>query len=203
MPKKKKEAMCSIEPIFPQKAYIIFLFILHEGQSVGMIPLESIYTTPVGASDAVHQLLNQLGPTEHVTVTEESLLIPVTFNSLFPMRPDFWTKPTLKYTQQLRVQSFAPITEYPAIYSLLVTPYLYEENENVWHLNATLPFIHNDSVKTHALLEQFMLTSDQVVESKAKYSAIYTLGDKKQFNWKTGKIKKIKESVNELLGNRN
>jgi hypothetical protein len=200
MPKKKTQEYCTLEPDFPESAYILFLFILHEGQRVGIVPLDAIYPTPDAASQAAHQVIDQLGETNHITVPEESLLIPITFQSLFTMKQGFWTKPTLSYDQQMRVRAFTPVLEHPTLYYLLVTPFVYDDSMHTWHLSATLPLLYTNPTAT---IENFMFASDQVVEPRAKFSAIYTIGDKLRFNWKTKDIKKITQSVSEMLGKQN
>lgn len=197
MPRKKPIQYCSLTPEFPETAYLLFLFVMHQGEAVGMVPLEAIYPTINEASEAVENVLANLGETKHIAVPEEALLIPITFSALFPMREEFWKKPALSYDQQMRVRAFTPVAQYPTMYSLLVTPYVFDDETKEWYFNATLPMLEANHVHT---IEQFMFKSDQVVEPRAKYSAIYTIGQKKRFNWKTKELKDIEQSVDEVLG---
>lgn len=200
MAKKHDAEYCSLEPVFPKEAYILFLFVLHKDQAIGLVPLDGIYETVEEAADATHDVLQQLGETEHITVPEECLLVPITLHSLFPMKRGYWSKPTLSYDQQLRVKAFSNVADCPSLYNLLVTPYLYDEMNDIWHLNATIPLVGDEHTN---IIERFMKNSDQIVEPRAKYSAVYSLGDKLQFNWQTKEVKSIDQCDDELLGNIN
>jgi hypothetical protein len=198
---KKAIAYCSLEPDFPKEAFIVFLFVMHEGQQVGLVPLDGIYETTDTAADAVETVLAQLSETQHITVAEEALIIPITRHTLFDMQRGFWTKPTFSYDQHMRVRAFSPVAHYPEMYSLLVTPYVYDDKTKLWHLSATVPFATKDD--TTGFIEQFMFTSDQIVEPLAKHSAVYRMGEKMQFNWRTKQTKTITQSVTRGLGTAN
>ncbi len=101
----------------------------------------------------------------------------------------------------MRVRAFAPVAHYPEMYSLLVTPFVYDDTVKQWHFSATLPFVANDMQQS--VLEKFMYTSDQIVEPRAKYSAIYAMGEKLQFNWRTAETKPIDQSITKGLGTSN
>lgn len=198
---KKAIAYCSLDPVFPEKAYLVFLFVIHEEQHIGLVPLDGIYETTEAAAAAVETILSQLSKTQHVTVAEEALIIPIIKSDLFHMRRGFWTTPSFEYDQHMRVRAFAPVAHYPEMYSLLVTPYFYDEPANQWHLSATFPFATKNNA--NQIIEQFMYTSDQIVEPRAKYSAIYRLGEKMQFNWQSGETKIIEQSITKGLGTTN
>lgn len=195
---KKAVAYCSLEPTFPDQAYLVFLFVLHQGQQVGLVPLDGIYKSTELAAKAVETVLSQLSQTQNITVAEEALIIPIAKEQLFKMRRDFWTTPTFTYDQHMRVRAFSPVAHYPEMYSLLVTPYVYDDTTNEWHLSATLPFATKD--KANDIIEQFMFNSDQIVEPRAKHAAIYRMGEKMQFNWRTGETKLIEQSATKGLG---
>jgi hypothetical protein len=195
---KKATAYCSLEPVFPDQGHIVFLFVLHEGQEIGLVPLDGIYETTEIAAKAVDTVLSQLSETKNITVAEEALIIPITRKDLFHMQRSYWTTPSFTYDQPMRIRAFTPVAHYPEMYSLLVTPYVYNDETGAWHLNATLPFLAKDNAKN--VIEQFMLSSDQIVDPRAKHSAIYRLGEKMQFNWRTGQTKLIEQSITKGLG---
>ncbi len=195
---KKATAYCSLEPVFPDQGHIVFLFVLHEGQEIGLVPLDGIYETTEVATRAINTVLSQLSETKNITVAEESLIIPINKKDLFHMQRSYWTTPSFTYDQQTRIRAFTPVAHYPEMYSLLVTPHLYDDATGIWHLHATLPFLAKDDAKI--VIEQFMLSSDQIVEPRAKHSAIYALGEKMQFNWRTGHTKLIEQSITKGLG---
>lgn len=193
----KKTEYCSLVPVFPETAYMLFLFILHKDELIGVIPLDSIYATTAMASEGVIQSVKQFETIDHsITVPEECLLIPLTRKSEYPLKKEFWEKPAISYNSQMRVKTFSSVIEYPSFYSLLVTPYVYDDKTNEWHFSAALPLIDPDDTKT---IEHFMITSDHVVEPRAKNAAIYTMGKKLRFNWETKEIKPFDNSANKII----
>ena len=178
---------CSLEPIFPERAFMLFLLVLHKDQLLGIVPVDSIYTTPDNASLGVEDTVKQFETMDQeITIPKECLLIPLQRESLYPLRKEFWTKPQLTYNSQLRMKTFSGFYEHPTFYSLLVTPFALDDKTNTWYLHAALPLIDK---KETTLIERFMKTSDHVVEPRAKYAALYSTDQKLRFNWATGEIK--------------
>jgi hypothetical protein len=198
----KKIDYCSLEPIFPNKAFMLFLFILHQDQLIGIVPLDSIYETPEAASEGVSETIKQFETTmgKEIIIPEECLLIPLNRNSLYPLRKGFWDKPTITYSTHMRMKTFAPVIDHPTFYSLLVTPYAFDDKFNKWYLHAALPLIDPTD---KAAIERFMLNSDHVVEPRAKHAAFYTLGKKLRFNWQTKEIKHFDNSTKKLIQTHN
>ncbi len=192
-----KKDYCSLTPEFPKKAFMLFLFILQEDNVLGSVPMESIYTTPKNAAYGVGQAMSHFNSLDKtITVPEECLLIPLSLNSLYPLKKGFWKKPEIKYDSQIRMKTFTKVLEYPEFFSLLVTPFSYEQDSNKWYLNATIPL---PATNNSSIIEQFMLKSDQVVESKAKYAAIYNIEGKLRFNWQTNEMKRFDDSARRVL----
>lgn len=199
MPKKKPVAYCSLTPQYPDSAFILFLFVLHQDDVVGIVPLDAIYETTDQAAEAAKQVFGQLHGTDQIIIPEECLIVPISRQSLYALREDFWQKPTISYTQEMRVHAFEPVAALPEMYALLVTPYTYDDAQKTWYLNAALPFLPTHEKQT---IETFMNTSDQVVEPRATHAAIYTIEKKMRFNWKTKEIKKIETVLEEPLHSR-
>lgn len=197
----EKIAYCSLEPEFPAKAYLLYFFILHQDQLMGMVPLEPIFTLPAGASEAVQNMLNQFDTMkEVVTIPHECLLIPLTRHGLFPLRKEFWKKPALTYDYHARVKTFSGVSDHPSFYSLLVTPSVFDDMTKEWHLNAAIPLDTPEDTKT---IEQFMFNSDYVVEPRAKHAGIYTMGEKIRFNWETQEMKPFDKTAKKILATQN
>ncbi len=183
----KKVAYCTLDPEFPEKAYMIFLFILHNDQIVGTLPLDAIYDDTDHAADGVKQIIEQLESSQKpVTVPHECILIPITKYSLFPLKKEYWKKPSISYNEQTRIISFRPVLNNPSLFALLVTPYSYDDTVKKWYLHAAMPLANEKDVKP---VERFMQVSDYVVEPRAKFAAIYTIGEKMRFNWNTKEVK--------------
>lgn len=183
---KKTKEYCTLEPIFPKHAYLVFLFMLHKEELLGVIPLESIYTSPTDAAKAIHGTIQQYEiKLEPVSIPYECLLVPLTFQESFPLRKEYWGKSTVNYDYHTRVNTFFPVIECPPIYNLLVTPFAYDDFKKTWYLSAALPVT---DIKTKAV-ERFMYTTDYVVEPRAKNAAFYKMGEKMRFNWQTQTIK--------------
>lgn len=183
---------CRLIPIFPKNAFLLYIFILHQDNILATIPMEPIYKTLKKAAKGVKDLISHFDSIDKtITIPEESLIFPLSFKTLYPLKRDFWKKPEISYNPQTRLKTFNKAFEYPDFFSLLVTPLIFDRNLKNWHFNAALPIISNTK---QAMIEKFMFKSDYVVEPKAKYAAIYQIEKKVRFNWKTCKVKEFDNS---------
>lgn len=190
----------TLDPVFPKKAYLLFLFILHDEDIAGILPLEGIFTKLEDASIAIENTVQQLNNVPHpLTVPHETILFDLSFQSLVPLKKAYWDNPSLPYDTQTRLKTFSPLINNPFLYSLLVTPFAYDDNTDIWYLNAALPLLKVDK----SIIERFMLSSDQVVEPRAKHAAIYTITDKKRFNWSTKEITAFDTKPSKLVQTHN
>lgn len=192
-----KKDSSSLTPEFPKKAFLLFLFILQEDKVLSTIPMESIYTTPRNAAKAVLELIQNLRYSDTtITIPEESLLLPLNYRSVVKLKKGYLNEPKFSYDSQNRLNMFNKVLNYPGLYSLLVTPFSYDDNLNKWHFNATLPILSH--IK-RTRVEGFMHKSNQKVEPRAKYAAIYQIEKKLRFNWQTCKIKEFDSSAKRLF----
>ena len=77
---------CSLEPVFPQDAFMLFLFIIHQENVLGIIPFESIFISSTAASLGVAQTVEQFTKTDYgITIPEECLLIPLHLKSIYSL----------------------------------------------------------------------------------------------------------------------
>lgn len=188
---KKTKDYCSLTPVFPDKAYLIYIFILHNGQLVALLPLDTIFSDPDTAIEGVKAAISQLDPvSQNMTILEECIIIPMQYQSLFSLKKEYWKKPVLHYSPQVRAKTFLPVIENPLFFSILVTPFVFDDTTSIWHFSAALPLINPPDTKE---IEKFMYQSDHVVEIRAKNAAIYSLENKLRFNWKTGEFRKYDE----------
>jgi hypothetical protein len=187
----KSTEYCHLPPEFPDKGYMAFVFVLHKNHVLGSIPLDAIYTDTDEAAKAIERIIKQLDDSHKlITIPQECILIPVVKTSLFPLRKEYWKKPEISYDEQTRITTFRPVLDNPSLFSLLVTPYSYDDTTKKWFLSAAMPLKSIDDSKP---IEQFMMTSDYVVEPRANAAALYTFGEKIRFNWTTKELKPFKK----------
>ncbi len=185
----KEIAYCSLDPDFPETGYIGFLFILHDDNLLGTLPLDTIYTSIDHASEGIKAIFEQIkGTQKKITIPQECVLISIKKQSLLPLKKNYWKNPQINYSEHSRVTTFSPVLENPSLFSLLVTPFSYDDVVNKWYFTAAMPLYHKFNPKT---IEAFMKFSDYVVEPRAKTAAIYTLEQKVRFNWMTKEIKEF------------
>lgn len=103
-------------------------------------------------------------------VDEQITIVPLFFKRLYPLRMEFWKKPTIHYDDLQRVHLFESALLNYGLYKLIVTPFLYQKQ------TIFLSAIPMYTSATDYDIERFMTLSDFPLEESAKYAAIYTFG---------------------------
>lgn len=171
---------CYLEPEFPKEAVLLSLFILEE-QPLSIITLQGLFDSPVAAGEEAQNQIAHLH-TLAVEIPEDCMLTSIQFEKLVPLKEAYWQAPSISLDIWKRNQSFAKMAVNPMLYQVLVVATFIDESEQ--ELAAVLPMLNADE-KT---IENFMMMSDQVVDQKAKYAALYTVQKVMRFNWQTYEI---------------
>lgn len=178
---------CYLDPKFPKEAFLLYIFLFHKVQEkpIGLIPFDGIYKSPDEAADAVPPVVEKAAM-DTSYIHPDGVLVPIRFHSHYPLRKEFWVEPTMKYEGFDRSLLFMPVIRSPELYHVLVVPQFIKGKKTIF--NPALPLKNINDTKT---IENFMLTSDLVVDGRAKYAAIYSLGKSLRFNWETRKISEV------------
>lgn len=199
MPQKDKKSIsyCSRAAKFPQKAYMHYVFYSTKEEIIMIYPFESIYKD---MDELRHDMIDYIDmwmeeKANGIEIVDSSLIVPITFDKLYPLQKNFWDDPTLHYDAFARLKSFWNAAEKPSLYQLVVTP-SWSGKKLVFH--AAIPFFVS---ATDADIGRFMLTSDYPVDERAKYAAIYQFGTPLRFNWKTGELKETTLKNQEIMLN--
>lgn len=150
----------------------------------GLVTMSTLFTDPKNACEIVEGTL-KAAEIKNVDVPELSVLTYLKFDSLVPLKKKYWTKPSMHYDSWDKNSLFTKMLAHPHLYSTLVVPTYIDGKEQ--ELQAVLPM----KVVSDKTIENFMQTSDQVVDERAKYAAMYSYGRQKRFNWKTGEITEV------------
>ncbi len=196
MVKRKNNEFCSLEPDFPKEAFITFLLLSENYNMLGMYPMPSIYRTFDDVTYSMQKTVHEANKKGDFSINDICILIPISFAVQYPLRREFWTKPAMHFGDNERIKIFTPVALHPEFYRLLITP-TYFDNNGIWHLHATLP-LHLST--NFSAIEQFMLLSDQPVDERAKYAAVYNLGHAIRYNWKTKETSTMQMEVREKTG---
>lgn len=182
---------CTINPNFPKKGYlVIFFFVNKVNESI--YPIDNLYLHPKDAIPDLQKLREKYPDTE---IHHESILVPLHFNHHIEMRKEYWTESkSLPYDISDRIKVFLRFLEKPDFYEMFVVCGG-KDDKKKWHFNSAIPLKINTSQKE---IDNFMFTSNLPVDERSKYSAIYTVGTPKRFNWETGKITKAVDQAPDL-----
>ena len=98
-------------PDFPKKAYtMIPLFIINE--NVDIFPIYKVTNSLDDASEYMKDFVKGIKKrSKDLEVSENCILIPITFNSLYPLERKFWENPTVKYKYEERKHLFLQRSE--------------------------------------------------------------------------------------------
>lgn len=149
-----------------------------------MITLSQLFTDKKQAIKIIKGTIKGAGVTT-IDIPYESILTYLTFESLIPLKKEYWENPTMKYDSWERNHLFMKMALHPQLYKILVVPVYIDEKDQA--LDAVLPMQR----VTDKIIENFMMSSDQIVDERSKYAAIYTFDHRMKFDWKTGEITEV------------
>lgn len=178
MVKKKDIQYCTEDVPYPLKAYVVALFCTSESELKIIWPLTTLQSDYKDIVKSVRTFQKQVtGKKNGIILPDICFVMPVLFTRKYPLRKEFWQKPSNPYETSQRLSSFVHAIDKPLLYSLLVTPMKYR---NSWRYAAALPIPNSTS---DSVIEQFMKTSDWPVEESAKDAAIYSFSTVIIYNW--------------------
>ncbi|MBI4097210.1 MAG: hypothetical protein HY428_02225 [Candidatus Levybacteria bacterium] len=180
---------CTLAPDYPSAAYMIFLNPIKGARVLDPYPMTFVYRSLDEVIKILREAVSEIRISGELTILQHVILLPLRFATLYPLRREFWQSPTHHYDSLDRLRTFKPLAKTPQFYKLLVTP-TFLDDTGKWHLNATLPLYLS---MNENIIEQFMFHSDQSVDERAKYAAIYTFGKPIQYNWETKKVSTTKD----------
>lgn len=177
---------CYLRPRFPQNSFVVMLFLLEQDKVYNILPKYPAFTTLEQATHSIQDSVDVIKKKQTaISIADACILLPLKFASNIPLKPEYWTNPSVAYTPVNRASMFLPLHDNYKDYKILVTPGEFDEKQDLWELNALLPIKNGTPKKA---LEQFMLSSDTYVNHRAKYAALYAVNAPQRFLWKTGKI---------------
>ena len=174
------------ELVYPKEAFVAGAFILDEKRKVRTIyPFDLTYDSLEAVSSQfrnAHEFNKSLN--QGWSIHEISIVVPITFQKLIPLKPEYWQSPIAAYDDYHRTALFNQALTALPLFKLLVTP-IFNVHEKLWHFNAAAPF---KMTAKNSEIESFMLNSDYPVDERAEYAAIYAFGNPIRYNWKKRKI---------------
>ena len=182
---------CSIDPKFPKKGYLVTFFFSNEvNQSI--YPIENFYLRPQDAIPYMQEMRTKYPDTQ---IYSELILVPLHFNRHIEMKKEYWTESkSLPYNIQDRIKVFLRFLGEPVFHEMLVVC-SGKDRKKKWSFNSAIPLKLNASQKE---IDNFMYNSNLPVDERSKYSALYTVGIPKRFNWETGKITEVVDKTLDL-----
>jgi len=196
MTTKRKIEYCTLDIEYPKTAFICFLFYLKDSLPQAILRISHIFTSKDEASYYIGKYIESARAKIKLEIHDITILIPLYFQSLYPLKKEYWRKPTQKYEDDsiklMRV--FFPVLEKPEFYKLLVTPLLIQDNK--WIFRAAAPFLISAD---KSVIERFLLTSDWTIDTRVKNAALYTFGEPSSFNWKTKEIIAPEREIEERM----
>ena len=174
----KKVNFQSIKVKFPQKAYILSVWIMNEKGEKIFFPMPQVYEDPENALKYARQLQAKKHK-ESINMIDWCMLTPIIFMEKIPLKKEYWEDPNVKLTMFDRIKAFGkPFVDHKK-YKLLVTPLSAKENT----FSAPSPFKKTISKKE---LIDFMKSSEWYVDPEADSVALYSIEESIGVNFLTG-----------------
>ncbi|MDX1372887.1 MAG: hypothetical protein R3321_10475, partial [Nitrososphaeraceae archaeon] len=121
-----------------------------------------------------------------VRINKDLLIFPITLNKTYPLKKEYWSNPSIRYSQFDRLKQFSKILSNYNFYNLIVTPLNYQ---NLTLLISAIPF---PITATDRDIGNFMMKSDFPVDETAKDAANYSIEEPISYNYNTGKLSSSK-----------
>lgn len=181
---KKRIKYCTLDPDFPETAYTV-IYTLQSENEVEVLPMFQVFYN----LDEISKTLTEAEPRlkeSGVLLSEICMVYKIEKNRLYPLKKEYWKQSkSLPYTKTGRLPEFKKMMIHPEMYEILITPSRYVETQDIWGFTAALPMKAGTSDK---VIEQFMYSSDTVVDERSKHAAIYTVATSMKFFWRKNKI---------------
>ncbi|MBI4067163.1 hypothetical protein HY407_02175 [Candidatus Gottesmanbacteria bacterium] len=174
---------------FPIEAYMNYVFYSHGEDIVMLYPFENVYPTITALQDSMQDYATEWDEEKAngMEIAEVSIVVPISFAKLYPLRAEFWNNPDLHFEDLDRFRGFWKAASKPEFYKMLVTP-TWNGKKLSYHAAIALYI-----TATNREIDNFMLYSDFPVDERAKYAAVYTFGHPLRFNWKTGEVSRAEQ----------
>lgn len=154
------------------------IFISDGEQIINIYPLRTLFSSTFEISQDINELTKKPEiKNSKMKIENKTILIPIFFHSLFPLKKEYWKKPALHLAEDKRLDSFLKAYNNHQFYKILILPYQYKKKG--WFFTVASPFYLNTDLKT---VENFMFGSDEPVDRRAKYAAFYGVAKPKRFD---------------------
>ncbi len=182
--RKSKTAYCYRIASFPKEAYMNYVFYGRNEDIAMLYPFETVYPSIENLAEEMRNYSFEWNKemANGMEIIDVSIIVPLVFHSLYPLRREFWNNPTMNFDDLDRFRGFWKAAAKPHFYKVVVTPQ-WLRKQVAYH--AVVPFYITAQVRD---IDAFMMHSDYPVDERAKYAAIYTIGTPLRFNWKTGEL---------------
>lgn len=169
---------CYRKPVYPPHAFVACLRFEQGEEVVKTYPLTLVYTS---LAEFQYDIQLLLAKNEHMkeVLAETVLALPVVFDRLWRLKPEYWDTPDISFTQENRERMFVGMVDKYQFYTLLATPM--EFKKPYTQTAAVCPFLTHSS---DATIETFMKTSNYPVPVSASHAALYRFEKPYEIQWK-------------------
>ncbi|MCX6726356.1 MAG: hypothetical protein NTY75_00875 [Candidatus Shapirobacteria bacterium] len=181
----KKIEWQTMEPVFPETAFMVMMFVGRKKGIEIIVPMDLIYDTVKQAIMAVERNEKMLLK-KYKNKVFGLAVFEMKLRKRIELKKEYWGKGVHRGNDY-----FMKINEFmknPGLYQYLVLPRSYDDKLKEWRNAVSLPFfISDDDTK----MINYFKTSDEGVDERAKWAATYTTGKEFGINWETKAIKEV------------
>jgi len=177
---------CSIQPVFPKVAYIVFLFY---GNSEKMLvyPMYQVFPDIQSIDEPIKKVLDHFQDQEgSIEIPDQAVIVPITYESKISLERKYWEGEHFHYPYHDRLHLFLQMLDKPDFYHLFIVPTTYDKISKSFELECALPIKIGSSIDRE--VENFLQHSDYSVDERAASVALYSIGKPMSYNFVTKKI---------------
>jgi len=176
-----------MEVKYPETAYMIMMFLGKE-KPEAIIPMVLIYETAKQGLLALERDQKRIEKKSGKKKIIGVIIVQMKLKKLIEMKREYWTNPVKNKFVEFKVFNDLDFLSNPKLFQYMVVPMFFDEKTKEWYLAVSNPFYISDDNRA---IENYILTSDEAVDPRAKNAATYVVEKMWGMNWKTKTMKEV------------
>ena len=177
----------SMKVDYPETAFIIMMF-LGKKKTELIVPLDLIYETAKKGILALERNQKRIEKFPGKRKIIGATIIQMKLKQLIELKPQYWANSIKNEFMRFKIFNNLDFLSDPKLYQYMVVPRSFDEKTKEWSIAVSNPFYLSDD---NSAIVNYILSSDQAVDPRAKHAATYVVEKMWGMNWKTKEVQEV------------